>query len=268
MSDEQQGQKKEKETQSSMPDDTKPTDDSKKELPEEAKDRTKEQFEKLKQHNKELAEKVNKLEGDRQPKPSVLESLRPPSQSPPKPIQSNKYQHLDQQQVDQIQKKLIRKGKDGYDYVDTNLLQQRLQEADQRAKRAEQRAQQTEEKLTRLEETQQMRETYSQYPQLDPNSNDYDSKFYNLVRGQLMTQAIRGEKNLMKAATTVDEALSAKNQSKKEESKPEDKAKAKKQQINTSGSAGRSDIDFDQLRRESLQGKKGAIAERLKRSGY
>lgn len=267
MSDNQQGQETEKETQSPVPSDDKPTDDSK-ELPEEAKDRTKEQFEKLKKHNQELSEKVKNLEGYRQPQPSVLESLRPPSQ--PQQVPSSQYKHLNQQQVDSIQKELVKKGKDGYDYVDTNLLQQRLQTADQRAKRAEMRAQRTEEKLTRLEETQQMRDTYSQFPQLDPNGNKFDSNFYNLVRGELMNQAMRGEKDLQKAATTVNSALSSyKTSDKKESQEPKkDTKKAQKQQINASGSAGRTDVDFDQLRRESLQGKKGAIAERLKRSGY
>ncbi|MCC7571444.1 hypothetical protein KO465_09045 [Candidatus Micrarchaeota archaeon] len=271
MPDEPQGQEQmEDQDQSPMPSDE---DQTEGDLPDETTERTREQFEKLKESNQKLKEELERAKT--QPQPSVLDSLRPPPQLPQ--FSANQFSHLDQQQVDQVSEQLINKGEDGFDYVNTNALKSALKEANDRARRAEESARMAAERFNRFEETAQIREAYSKFPQLDPNSDKFDSTFYNNVRDKLIAQAFRGEKDLVKAATEVGSLYSPKEpikEQKEEEVKQPQEAdtqsQTKKEQIMATGnSAGRyTGADFDALKAGTMRGKKGALAERLRRSGY
>lgn len=248
MSDElEQGTNLEEENQSPMP------SEEAQDLPDNASDRTREEFEKLKKHNQELKEQLERQ--SRASTPSVLDSLNP---SVP---DAKAFNNLNQSQVESIQESFTTKGDDGYEYVDVKKLNEALRKADERAKRAEEQAKQAQQQFERFEEKQQTKVAYSEFPQLDPNSDKFDRKFYENVRDKLIAQAYRGEKDLLKAASEVKDLMG------EPKAKPEvDKKQTQKQVIasQTSARAG----DWDNLVQATRKGQSGAIAERLRRSGY
>lgn len=264
-----QGQVSGGETTSDMPADNKPAEvvDGE-ELSQDTSERTRQQFEKLTQKNKELAEKIRQLEGDPQPQQtSVLDSLRPQS---PKTPQNMNVGELNQGEVNQIKQDLF----DSQGYVDPALLQSRLDEANRLAKEAQQRASQVEQNYVRFEEDRQLKETYKEFPELDPNNPGFDQKFYNAVRNDLIGQMMSGEKNLLKAASRVSQFYPLKR------GEAEAKAimqKEQKEQIastgNSGGQASSSANHWKQAEQETLaeatrRGSVDALTERLKRSGY
>jgi hypothetical protein len=245
-----------------------PTDEDQDGLPEETKERTREQFEKLKEANRKLKEE---LEANKQPQPSVLDSLNPGYQ-PVNNYQApsaNAFSHLNQQQVESISEKLINKGEDGYDYVNTQALERALKDANDRAARAEEQARMAAQRFNKFEESAQIREAYSKYPQLDPNGDQFSEAFYSNVRDKLIAQAFRGEKDLVKAADEVARLIQPVKAHVKEPVR-EEEAQTKKEQINATGTATSrySSADFEALKSGTLRGQKGALAERLRRSGY
>lgn len=245
-------------------------------LPEDASDRTKEQFEKLTEHNKQLKEDLEVAKAKQQESiPSVIDSLKPKETVQPSQevqVDSNQFGNLNQDQVNQVQSDLTYKGQDGYEYVNTNQLKKRLEEANRQAEQARQEAQMATYRFQKYEETAQLREAYQEFPQLNPQNKDkFDPNFYDFVKAELMTQAMRGDKNLVKAAQDVNSRINSYRGDPKVVKKTQEEA-TKKEQINATGSAatsGRySSSDNDNLRQATMRGKPGALAERLKRSGY
>lgn len=240
-------------------------------LPEDASDRTKEQFEKLLEHNKQLKEELEAAKASSQKEiPSVIDSLNP--KATVEIPDASQFSNLNQDQVNQVASDLTYKGKDGFDYVDTALLNKRLQEANQRAEQAQREAQAASSQFQRYQESLQLRDAYQKYPQLDPNNKEaFDPHFYDSVKGELMLQAMQGKKDLVEAARVVDERFSHYRGDAKTKKESEEKA-VKKEQINGTGTAstsGRySNNDSDYLRTATMQNKPGALAERLRRSGY
>lgn len=240
-------------------------------LPDDVQERTREQFEKLKAKNKELAEQLRAKET---PKSSVLEELYPQENTsqyqPTGNFQVGTFDSLSQKQVKDIQDDFTYVGDDGYKYIDQAKLSAALKEANERAEKAAKSAQIANDTVRRFEETQQVRETYQSFPQLNPNSTEYDQNFYNLVKGELMNQAMRGEKNLMKAAKTISESINAYRGQGTQQAQAQ-KVQTQKEQINATTSAHRgtySSADIEELVRGTMLNRPGALAERLKRSGY
>lgn len=174
--------------------------------------------------------------------------------------------------------------KDGY--VDVETLKKTMREADERAKMAIETAKKAEEEAKAAlleaerikqqgirekrdyEENEIMREVHAKYPKLDPESETFDQNFYDAVRGELISQLQAG---------TIEDVRSAAEKwhgilypvTKKEEKQKEEQ----KRQINAMGSGVKQqdpyqNAEFEQLRHDSMYGKKGALAERLKRSGH
>jgi len=155
------------------------------ELPESASERTRQEFEKLKQRNKELAEKLaqrEQLETN-----SLLDTLTGSEQQIV--AQSN----LPQGQVEDIVKNLT----DENGYIDEALLKKTLQDATLTATQAVQAAQQAqfvakkaEERVSKYEQNENIKKAYAEFPQSNPESDDYDPQFMELVRNEMIGQAM------------------------------------------------------------------------------
>lgn len=230
-------------------------------LPEDASERTKEQFEKLKARNKELSEQLRQKEVANQTptETSVFDSLRPPVNPP---VQTK---HLSQTQVTDIYAKLT----DENGYIDTELLKQALLQAEERASRAEMEAKRTRDEFHKIQEDTQVRTAHKAFPQLDPKSSTFNQGFYNAVKNEMVSQMLRGEKDLVLAAQKVAEWFPLP----KEESKQEtvEKKETQVKQIQAAGSPSgspKANASQDDLVKRTLAGDDNALAERLRRAGY
>lgn len=231
-------------------------------IPEGSSDRTKEQFDKLKKKNKELSDKLKKAGAE---PVSVLDSLEPKPVPPRVQPRAGQYPYLTKQQQGEVKQGLV--DKEGY--VDVALLNQRLQQANAEAARAKQEVRQVRKEVRGIEESRQVREAHEKYPQLDPKSEVFNQKFYDLVRNELIGQMMKGKRDLMVAAERVSNLL----QPNKDKAEKEQKAETKKEQteqINATGKAKQgayTSADQDRLVEGTMRGKKGALAERLNRAG-
>lgn len=242
--------------------------------PQEQKSRTQKEFEKLKNSNKELKE-------ERDAYKNVLDSLKP--STPPTPQQQPQYQqplnqapsanqfsNLSQNEVNNVFQSMV----DADGYLDGNKLMQTLQQLNQRAMNAEQRAARVEEHQQRREAAEQeaqksqaMKEVHAKYPELDPENENFDEDFYDLVRNELIGQLMQGKEDAMEAA---DKWASKRNMTREEKQIKEQKEE-QKSQINavrprSSMMKGYYTKDDNQeLINKVRQGKKGALAEALRR---
>lgn len=199
-----------------VPTSDKPADLDEQEALENSKnpERTKEYIEKLKAENKRLKEQGQSS----QPKKSVLDMY--PDESLPDPIpQTNQniqmpqyqqgslqtpsaqnYENLNQNQVNSIMQGLI----DSEGYIDPKALEQRLNaanEARQQANEALKKAQQLEKKIEQHEQTRETKALYKQFPQLNPDADNFNEKFYDSVRNEIFAQYMSGQKrDAIKAA--------------------------------------------------------------------
>lgn len=272
-------------------------EDTQKDTPE--KDRTTQQFDKLTNSNKELKQERDQAVEEAKQYKNVLDSLlpdqnavpseqqtpqfTPPQQPFPNPFQNiqppsaNQYQNLNQQQVDDVYQGMI----DENGYLDGNKLTQTLRDLDQKAKKAELRAQQIEEHMRRKEaadresvKTTVTKQVHEAYPQIDPESDQFDPELYDAVRNEMIGQMVNnGTQDFMGASKKWYDKLYGGDGMKKADAQ---KAKnAQNQKIQSSANRPRSnsmagyyaqeqDNDLVQAMR---QGKKGAVAEMLKRKG-
>lgn len=240
-------------------------------LPDETKERTKEQFEKLKQSNQELKEKVKKYT-------DVLSSLQPREVAPPnqftpafEPILTNQppatYPGLTQQQIKDTFENLI----DSEGYVDVNLLKEELEKQRRRAEIAEQKAREAEEAAKKavktvddFQRTQKMREIHAKYPQLDPESPQFDERMWEAVRNEIVGQWVTtGTEDVDAAAKKWYDILYPMAKDKEADKKAQINA-IPTQPVSTSSTF----EDHQALVEATRKGKKGALAERLKRAGY
>lgn len=254
-----------------LPDDPKPevVEDPKPEVenkPEEqpsVSERTKEQFEKLTESNRQLKEEVDQLKS----KKNVLESLKPDENFVPQaptttPTQTNDLDGL----VDA----------DGY--VDGEKLKQlavMAKEASERARRAEESAKASEQKRIEekrdFEESQLMRRLHEEYPEIDPKSPVYDATLYDAVRNELATRFTVGNNDIEGAVKKWHTILVKPKSNEKADEEAAKKANQKLQiQATSPGSTKNHQVqlDNDSLRKATIMGVKGSLAERLKRSGY
>lgn len=152
-------------------------------------ERTKKYIDKIKDEKKQLQDVLESL--------SPVNNLPEPSEEAPKPQQdipaANNYDNLSQQEVQNIYDKLI----DANGYVDVNLLKQSLKEADDRARKAEETAKQVTQNMSAMmnyiqnsEDRRMVKEAHAAYPQLDPNSPEFDQDFYDDVKDKVLTAKI------------------------------------------------------------------------------
>lgn len=261
-----QDNKEEGKPQSELHTEPKPAEEDS--LPEDTKPRTKEQFDKLTDSNKVLKEKLDVFEKNEK-KESVLDSLKPktlpvvptPTGVPPT-IVATPQPVAEPTLVDQ----------EGY--VNANVLQAQLSDAQQKATAADDRARQATARFEKFEETTQIRNAYDKYPQLDPNSEKFDKKFFERTRKELIVQMVNGEKDVLKAATTVSEDYTS--PAPKEEVREDKKEDAKEAKTNinagmnrsASRSANLTELSEEDLVTRTQKGDRDAFAERMKRAGY
>jgi len=214
-------------------------------------DRTKERIEKLSREKKKLLEENERLK--KESSVSILDSLRPdPAPQDPQPMRPPPTPDTKPRLFDD-------KG-----YLDESLLNKRLDEANKKAEEAKIETLRIQQDALRNEEDRQLRETYKEFPQLNPNGEEYDEKFYNLTRNELIGQMMKGEKNLLEAAKKVEKLYQP------EKGSVEVK-KTQKEQINSMGTSSRrieSTVDQDDLVQGSIDGDWKSVAERLRRSGH
>lgn len=231
-------------------------------LPEDASQRTREQFEKLTKKNQELAQKLEKFEQSKSQEPpkSVFDDLRPSQQD---------YSHLDQQQVDQISSDFV----DENGYVDVQRLNKALSEANRRAQEAIQMAQQAQQRAQKFEETEQQRRAFSKHPRLDPSSDQFDRRFHEAVRNEVIGQMMSGSGSvdLIGAADKVAEFMGASekvSKAKEEAVQQYKQTAAQKKQAQVQASPSANYADSQEVTRRMQKGDRDAFAERLKASGF
>lgn len=251
--EDKQAQEQAETTAPVMPTEEQPAEVTDSTNPDGEKERTAEQFEKLKEHNKQLKERLDQLESAK-PKQSVLESLRP----------ADNFPNVSQAQAAELQEEVV----DEQGYVDPTLLNQKLAEANRIAQQAIQTANQAQQQLRNFEETQITKELYKQYPQLNPNGDSFDPKFYRKVRNELVGQLTDGKnQDVFEAAKTVSEDSTT--QVKVQVQEQEDFS-LKQQASSTLGTSqgASAPVDHDWLVEETRKGNPEALAERLARGGY
>ena len=269
----------------------KTTDEEEKELPKEAKERTKEQFEKLKESNKKLKEENDKVkeEARKFAKEGVVSSLIPDvEQKPQAPQQydwnkmttnqlppSAMFPNLTQKDVKSVFNDLV----DSEGYVNSDLLKESLENANKQieeTKRENQRLKQEIQSARRsmddFQRSQIAREVHKKYPELNPDSEEeeFNPAFFEAVRDKMIANLAKGlPEDFMGSATALYGRYKKVKKSEKEEQKKQQDAIA---QINATGDKGsaasRNYGDHEELVKAVQQGKKGALAERLKRSGF
>lgn len=239
-----------------IPTENKPAESEEPTLPDGVTERTKEEFEKLKEHNAQLKSELDAYKG----KTSVLDELRPAEVQVETP-------NLSPTKVEEIKSKFV----DENGYVDVVRVEEALREAQERAKRAEERAIKVERKIQNSEETVQVKAAHAEFPQLDPHSEKFDPKFYELVRLNLIGQMMNGEQDLLKAAQAVSGIYTPVDVQKvKTEAVDEFKQKVTKRTQATENVSGRGKgepSDKDELVRKTQAGDSDALFKRLQASG-
>jgi hypothetical protein len=246
-------------TAPAIPTEDKPAEATEPTLPDGVAERTAAEFAKLKEHNAQLKAE-NELY---KTKTSVLDDLRPNNETvlPQTPS-------LTQTEVKEIKSSFV--DEDGY--VDVARIDQALTQADERARKAEAQAQQTESRVQRFEESAQIRAAHSAYPHLDPKSETFDAKFYELVKNELIGQMMKGEQDIIQAAKHVSEFYVPKVDvtEAKEEAVKEYKSKVTKRDQAFEKGEGRGKTepsDQEELVRKTLKGDNNALYKRLQASG-
>ena len=226
------------------------------ELPDEAKERTRQEFEKLKLKNKELAEKLKLYE---QPKRSVFDTFAPKMQ----PVK----QEIIEEDIPEITP-------DEEGYLDVSTLNQanraminRIKRLEEEARLARQKAELAETKIATYEHTEKSSRVYQKHPHLNPESEQFDEKFSDLVRKELLDQMVnQGREDYLEAAEKVKkeyynpETITKIDDSKKKESID------KRSQVATFQSATQQSNLPDLVKASRLS--RTALYERLKKSGY
>jgi hypothetical protein len=254
--------------------------EEKEEKVDETKKRTTEQFEKLKESNNKLKEAL-----EVEKKKNILDSLIPETPQPniPQPTpaatnvvpQAQNYPGLTQKQINETFTGLV----DDQGYVDSGLLietlndlKERTKQAEERAQKAEQRSDQSARDFDSFQRNAIMKEVHSTYPKLDPESPEFDERFWKYVRNEVVDQWMNGRPtDVMGAAKEGFETLYGGEMKKADKEKIE-KAETAKKNINALGSSQTTQRDtygdHEALVKAVQFGKKGALGERLRKAGY
>lgn len=261
------------EARTATPEGQKPTQ----ELPEEASERTRKEFEKLKEHNRLMAEELKALKNPPAQRRSALDIFQPTQASPQQqpPVFAPPFATRPPVQEEPL--KPIEPDENGY--IDINALNQTVQrvndltrQAQEEARRAREEARRAEERVSKFEHTDKTLKTYEKFPYLDPNRPEFDEKFSDLVRKELLDQMVnQGRENYIEAAERVKRDYY--DPSSKPEPKVDPKVEenvAKRDQINAMprASKGESEPEQEFLVQETRRGNRSAIYQRLKKSGF
>lgn len=231
------------------------------ELPDGVADRTREQFEKLKESNKRLKAE---LEATKAPKKTLVDELYPHNH----PTTNQKqFQNLPEQQVAQVTQNFV----DEEGYLDVAALNSELSRLNQLTQEAQRAAMSARQEIERSQQDEEMRKAHSLYPQLDPESPDFNQDFYDMTKKHVVGQMYEyGRGSLLTAAQAVAKLMSTtESKAKAEQSREQD---VQRREIATSnGSSAKrpsNNLDLDELRKRSIAGDMDAISARLKASGY
>jgi hypothetical protein len=239
-------------------------------------ERTKKYIDKLKSQNKEL-------------KRNILDSLIPEVPKIPQPPQAPQYPQSpvtnvipDTQQYPGMSKKQINETFKGLvdenGYVDTGLLietltglQEQNRLAAERANQAEQKSQQAVKNFDDFQRNQIMRNVHDRYPTLNPENDEFDEKLWKFVRNEVVDQWMNGKPTDVMAAAEEGMRVIYPNDMKKVDKEKKEAAERAKKNINALGASNKSQretyTDHDELVRATQLGRKGALAERLRRAG-
>ena len=231
-----------------IPSETKPAETVVTPLPDEASERTRVEFEKLTKHNAELKEQLDAYKG----KTSVLDDLKPPA-----PV---------------IETKVEPKSRfvDENGYVDVAKVEESLSKADERAAKAEAKAEEVARKIQDSEEKAMVKAAHAEFPQLDPHNENFDPKFYELVRNDLIGQMMQGTQDIVQAAQRVSKLYTPVDvEAAKTEAVTEYKGKVKRSQATESvtGRGKGEPSDQEELARKTREGDPNALFKRLQASG-
>lgn len=253
----------------------------------EQKDRTSEQFEKLTEHNQELKEERDKAAQEAEKAKADAEAARleaekykklyeaPTNKAP----DAKQFPNLNQQQVDQTFQSMI----DENGFLDGGKLMAVLQQQNHAARQAQEDARKAREEAERLRKQQQdkdeqtaQQQVYTKYPQLNPeNKEQFDPKMWRAVYNELAVKAKAGEnpsdKDYMEAADRVyDDFYAERDMSQKTDQQKQEKIE-QKQQINAIKPVSNLQAGYyandndDELMKKVQAGKRGSVAELLKR---
>lgn len=253
------------------------------------KDRTSEQFEKLTEHNQELKAERDEAAQQAAAAKAEAEAARleaekykklyeqPTNQAP----SANQFPNLNQQQVNQVFQSMV----DENGFLDGGKLMTVLQQQNDQARRATEEARLAREEAAQLRKQQQDKDektaqakVYDKYPQLNPdNKEQFDPKMWRAVYNELAMKAKAGENpsetDYIEAADRIyDDFYADKDMSQKTDQQKQEKIE-QKQQINAVKPVSRIQSGFyekdndDDLLKKVQQGKRGALAEMLKRIG-
>jgi hypothetical protein len=227
------------------------------ELPQDTKERTRQEFEKLKEKNRLFAEKLAKYE--MQDTNSLIDNLTGGTQ------QQIAKSNLPIEKVEDIVKDLT----DENGYINEALLKETLSKASsnanqavQAAQLAQEQAKKAEQRISQYEQSEQSRRAYQDFPQSNPDSDDYDAKFLELVKNEMIGQAMNRIKPNFYEACKKWASLA------RREEPAQDKEKAaEKVQINAGGSKPQP-VNHDKLVQGTMKGDHNSIAARLAASGF
>lgn len=228
------------------------------ELPDGVSERTREQFEKLKESNKRLKAQ---LEANQQPKKTIVDDLFPQN----KPAQQ--YHNLSPQQVQQATSNFV----DAEGYLDAEALNSELVRLNKIAQEAQMAAVAARQEIERSQQDEEMRKAHTLYPQLDPESPEFNQDFYDMTKKHVVGQMYeQGRGSLLIAAQAVAKLMKVTESKVKAEQSRENNVQ-RREQLATDGSSAKrpsGNINLDELRRRSIAGDMDAISARLKASGY
>ena len=119
-------------------------------------------------------------------------------------------------------------------YVNADVLQRRLDQADQariKAEEAERRAVEAQQRIMRFEQDSETKKLYESYPELDPLNDNFNKDAYDLVRNELTSQIVQtGNRDALSAATKMSKYF-------RQQSKPDSKAIDQRSQVTSSSPA-------------------------------
>ena len=156
-----------------------------------------------------------------------------------------------------------------------NKLNKALADAQKRAEAAERKAQAAATSFETYTQTEQVSRAHAKHPYLDPNNPQFDRKFYDLTKNELIGQMMNGQKDVMLAADKVAQMYKPQPVQKEEQSQ---KVKQENNNSKSQMNAGRTgsgqivgtyqSMSNDDLIARQRKGDRNALAERLKRSGF
>jgi len=228
-------------------------------------ERTKKYIDGLKDENKKYKDVLSSLTPE--------EKYEAPVQQAP---QAEQFQTLQQGDIDQVFRSMV----DDQGFVDGNKLLNTLRDLDTSAKNSKQAAEKALEHARRVEVAQQeqqksatMQTVHEKYPQLDPESESFDSRYWEFVRNELIGQMMEGKQDPLSAAEKGYDVFYKEQQVTKEEKAQKEEKDNAKAQINATRPRSSSAVGYyeneeeEALKAKVQAGKKGALAELLRRRG-